>query len=178
MAASESERQTLRDLFQGERDLDTACEIDSAFMSGELRLTELVHQSDMLAPPESKEYYKTDSYRDVLSNLVLQKQAKLNDGNTATKLLEKFRAKQHEPDGKYRVIIVVDCKPGYAPAYDDAGFRGPGKAQFLAALNNYQAGTPRNFEEPSCFNCGKDCQTSHRRDHKSLCKSGRVPMNV
>ncbi|KAF6841433.1 MYND finger domain-containing protein [Colletotrichum plurivorum] len=122
-------------------------------MGGELRLTELVHQSDMLAPPESKEYYKTDSYRDVLSHSVLQKQAKFNAGNTATKLLEKFRAKQHEPNGKYRVIIVgalimrtgatlretdiqylrhlteqVDCKPGYAPAYDDAGFRGPGKA--------------------------------------------------
>lgn len=125
----------------------------------------------MLAPPESKDYYKTDSYHNVLSELPLHKQAKLNAGNTANKLFDEFRAKQHEPHGKYRMIIVgtliirtgatlretdiqylrhlteqVDCKPGY----DNAGFRYPGKAQFLAALNSYEVGTPRNFEEPRC----------------------------
>ncbi len=34
-------------------------------------------------------------------------------------------------------------------------FRGPGKRQFLAALDNYQPGTPRSFHEPSCHACGK-----------------------
>jgi hypothetical protein len=35
-----------------------------------------------------------------------------------------------------------------------AGFRGPGKRQFLAALDNYKPGTPRNFKLPSCYACG------------------------
>ncbi|KAF6828141.1 MYND finger domain-containing protein [Colletotrichum musicola] len=160
MATSESERQARR-----------ASEFMNMLMAGDQSCGRWGYRNTVLHFTQGKEYYKTDSYRDVLSNLVLQKQAKLNAGNTANKL-----AALRETDIQYlrHLAEQVDCKPGYAPAYDDAGFRGPGKAQFLAALYNYQAGTPRNYEEPSCFNCGKDCQTSHWRDHKSLSKSGRA----
>lgn len=162
-------------LFEGERDLDTSCDIDNTFTGGELELTRLVNQSDMLAPPDSQQYYKTAEYREVLGELVAHTRSQLDTGNTGNKLFDQFRAREQEPNGLYRMIIVgalmmrtgakirdedirylrdlatrVDCKPGWAPPHDDSGFRGPGKAQFLAALDNYQAGTPRNFEEPRC----------------------------
>lgn len=35
------------------------------------------------------------------------------------------------------------------------GFREAGKKQFIAALDYYKPGTPRDFRGPSCFNCGK-----------------------
>jgi hypothetical protein len=83
-------------------------------------------------------------------------------------------------------------KEGYQWPLSDDGFRGPGKAQFLAALDNYKPGTPRNYQEPSCFKCGKtevelgnapnkcarcqrawycgkDCQKAHWKDHKPVC---------
>jgi hypothetical protein len=41
------------------------------------------------------------------------------------------------------------------PLMGDDGFRGPGKRQFLAALDHYKSGTPRSFVEPSCHACGK-----------------------
>lgn len=89
------------------------------------------------------------------------------------KLFEHFRALEHEYQGEYRVVVVgalmmsVGAKinrddlehlkvlankiPGrhgfVSPIFDD-GFRHPGKVQFLAALDNYQPGTPRDFREP------------------------------
>ncbi|KAF9879699.1 SMB protein [Colletotrichum karsti] len=72
--------------------------------------------------------------------------------------------------------------------------RYPGKVQFLTALENYKAGVPRDFGEPSCFNCGKieadlgavpkkcgkcgvawfcnvDCQKEAWKNHKLVCKT-------
>lgn len=49
----------------------------------------------------------------------------------------------------------VTWVPDFALPIFDPGFRGPGKAQFLAALDHYQPGVPRDFDEPSCFYCGK-----------------------
>ncbi|KAK0669233.1 hypothetical protein QBC41DRAFT_224255 [Cercophora samala] len=37
----------------------------------------------------------------------------------------------------------------------NVGLCGPGRAQFMAALDSYKHGIPRNFCEPSCFCCGK-----------------------
>jgi uncharacterized paraquat-inducible protein A len=42
-----------------------------------------------------------------------------------------------------------------ASPLNDDGFRGPGKRQFLAALDRYQSGVPRSFAERACFCCGK-----------------------
>ncbi|KAL2015196.1 hypothetical protein VTK56DRAFT_6072 [Thermocarpiscus australiensis] len=80
----------------------------------------------------------------------------------------------------------------------DTGFRGPGKRQFLAALDNYQPGTPRDFNQPSCHTCGKtrqdtakallkcsgcknawfcdrDCQRNLWSIHKHNCGTRRSP---
>lgn len=54
-------------------------------------------------------------------------------------------------------VIANDCTgiEKLRPQTTDVGFRGPGKRQFLAALDQYKAGVPRDFAAPSCFNCGK-----------------------
>ncbi|CAI0646700.1 unnamed protein product [Colletotrichum noveboracense] len=74
------------------------------------------------------------------------------------------------------------------------GFRHVGKVQFLSALDHYEAGTPRDFGEPSCFQCGKikanigqapkkcgkcgrawfcnvECQKAAWENHKPVCKT-------
>ena len=99
-------------------------------------------------------------------------------------------------DGKYRLILVgalimrtgakirdadlqhlrelvphIHSSPGYALPFCDEGFRDPGKAQFLAALDHYipallaitrSQGNPRHFRHKEgrltyfiCFTCGK-----------------------
>ncbi|TLD18403.1 hypothetical protein PspLS_10098 [Pyricularia sp. CBS 133598] len=49
----------------------------------------------------------------------------------------------------------VESREGFAYPISDHGFRGPGKRQFLAALDAYQPG---------------DCQRRHRKYHKKSCR--------
>lgn len=61
-------------------------------------------------------------------------------------------------DDMQRLCELAEATPSrenYALPLWDQGFRGPGKRQFLAALDNYKPGTPRDFRGPSCHNCGK-----------------------
>lgn len=53
----------------------------------------------------------------------------------------------------------------------DYGFRGSGKRQFLAALDHYQAGKPRSFQQPSCHGCGK-VDDDIKAEGKTLLKCG------
>ncbi|KAI3537078.1 hypothetical protein CSPX01_10376 [Colletotrichum filicis] len=92
------------------------------------------------------------------------------------------------------LVPKIPCQDRFALPMIDFGFRDPGKAQLLAALDNYQPGTPRDFHEPSCFHCGKihadhginlkkcghcqaawycgiDCRRTHRKIHKASCKA-------
>jgi hypothetical protein len=107
------------------------------------------------------------------------------DAGLGDKIFQKFRALEvggeDPPRARYTVIIVgalmmragakisqddlkhlrelvptIASREGFALAFCDEGFRGPGKRQFLAALDNHQAGTPRDFLcQRSCFACGK-----------------------
>ncbi|KAI0882090.1 uncharacterized protein GGS22DRAFT_171496 [Annulohypoxylon maeteangense] len=53
------------------------------------------------------------------------------------------------------LVPRINCNSGFTLPTHDQGFRTPGRAQFLAALDHYQPGVPRNYNEPSCFHCGK-----------------------
>lgn len=171
-------------LFEGDQDLDIAIEIDFAFKvadyndhdDGGLRLSPMIHQTDMCAPPEAVAHYQTDEYKVELADLV-ESRRQLLDSGVGDALMKQYRAKESELDGyrdtKYVVIIVgalmmragarindddlqhlrelvpqINCNAGRASSLFDEGFRGPGKAQFLAALANYKPGTPRSFQEP------------------------------
>lgn len=166
-------------LFEADADIDFACDISGDFvmMGGteDLVPSNLIHQTDMLAPPEAKDYYKTEEYRLKLDDDIVSIRNQLDSG-IGDKLFDKYRAKENNLDefeGQYQVIIVgalmmraganiskeqlqhlrdlvpkIDCQYGYALPFRDLGFRDPGKAQFLAALDNYQPGVPRDYLEP------------------------------
>ncbi|KAF4778011.1 hypothetical protein HER10_EVM0011703 [Colletotrichum scovillei] len=216
-------------LFEGDEDLDIAAAIRETFGDGpeQLNLPLMINQSDMLAPMEAREFYKTEEHAQVLRGLVTEIRGRLDSG-VGDELFKKYRALEHEYQGQYRTIVVgalmmragakikaddfqhlrdlvpkIPCQYRFAMPIVDFGFRDPGKAQFLAALDNYQPGTPRDFHEPSCFHCGRiradhginlkkcghcqaawycgiDCQRAHRKIHKVSCKSlgEKVLINV
>ncbi|KAJ5370427.1 uncharacterized protein N7496_006519 [Penicillium cataractarum] len=72
-------------------------------------------------------------------------------------LLMRVGAKINDEDRRLLrgLVSKVVCIPGIAWPLGDGGFRSPGKAQFLAALDAYEPGKPRDFQELSCFQCGK-----------------------
>ncbi|KAI0126086.1 hypothetical protein BJ170DRAFT_459781 [Xylariales sp. AK1849] len=102
------------------------------------------------------------------------------DTGLGNDLFDKFRGKEHEESGQYRVIILgatlmragarirpedmqhmrelvpgIACNTGSGTLITDDGFCHPGKVQFICALDNYQPGIPLNFAVSSCYNCGK-----------------------
>lgn len=69
------------------------------------------------------------------------------------------------------LVPKIQCNEGTVLPIADSGFRGPGKRQFLAALDRYQAGKPRSFQEPSCHGCGR-VNDDVKDDGKLLMKCG------
>lgn len=57
-----------------------------------------------------------------------------------------------------QLASTVQSNETFTFPMSDTGFRGPSKRQFLAAVDNYQPGTPRDFNQPSCQACGKTRQ--------------------
>lgn len=83
------------------------------------------------------------------------------------------------------LALNTGSREGFALAFCDLGFRGPGLRQFLNALTQYQPGTPRDFESPSCFTCGKAKQDIGKevsrcgRCHKAwFCDKVRYPAST
>lgn len=72
-------------------------------------------------------------YTVILAAMVMQSGAKISDDNM-----------QHLRE----IVPQIHSSPGYAWPLNDEGFRNPGRAQFLAALEHYTPGTPRTFCEP------------------------------
>ncbi|KAH8650086.1 hypothetical protein BX600DRAFT_442173 [Xylariales sp. PMI_506] len=46
------------------------------------------------------------------------------------------------------LVDQVKCQAYVGQPISDEGFRGPGKVQFLATVDNYKAGAPRDFNAP------------------------------
>lgn len=110
-----------------------------------------------------------------LPDLIQAVRTKLDSG-LGDRFFDKYRATEGEEEGEYQLIIAgallmrvgarirdadlqhlrelvpkVVCNEGFCMPLYDEGFRGPGKRQFLAALDNYQAGIPRDYHEPRYF---------------------------
>ncbi|KAI1384849.1 uncharacterized protein F4822DRAFT_433388 [Hypoxylon trugodes] len=207
-------------LFEGDQNIDIALQINNTFGEGEkddLSLSHMIHQTDMLAPMMMRMYYQTSEYGEELQDMVSKARAKLDTDGLGRKLMDHWRAKETDRGGEYRFIIAgallmragaeieesdmqhlrelvprIHCSPGYELPLFDQGFRGPGRAQFLAAFDNYKPSVPRNYQEPSCFHCGqvgadsgkvpmkcggcrsawycdKDCQKAHWKQYKPSC---------
>lgn len=110
-------------LFEGDQDLDIGIQINQALGDSDdvdLGLSKMVHQTDMICPQETRAYYKTDEYKRELEEIVSDCRDELNSG-TGDELFEIFRKKEHEPEGKYRVILVgaIMMRAGAAIKKDD-----------------------------------------------------------
>lgn len=46
------------------------------------------------------------------------------------------------------LVPQINCNSAATLPLFDKGFRNPGRAQYSAALDHYQPGVPRNFQEP------------------------------
>uniref|UniRef100_A0A8H7TTE1 MYND-type domain-containing protein n=1 Tax=Bionectria ochroleuca TaxID=29856 RepID=A0A8H7TTE1_BIOOC len=168
-------------LFEGDHDIDIAGDLGEILKGKPLKLSRMVFQTDMLAPQEARMFYQTDEYKPILEQNVAEVRAQLDSG-LGDCFFEKVlaQAKQNTFDGPYRIIIAgalmmragakikpnhiqylrglapkIHCNHRYALPLFDQGFREPGRVQFLNALDNYAAGAPRDFQEPSCFTCGR-----------------------
>ncbi|KAJ5622113.1 hypothetical protein N7528_005345 [Penicillium herquei] len=181
--------------------------------------TNTVNHSDMLAPDDARAIYQSKEFADELKNTIIPYvREKFDENNRGYDLFAKCRSLDEDFfHGKYRVIIfgammmrvgakmkeedlqylrdltpTIHSSPDYPTPFNDEGFRDPGRAQFLAALDHYQPGVPRSFAEPSCFTCGKiqsdigralqrcgrckeahycgtGCQRKHWKNHKPWC---------
>ncbi|RJE17994.1 hypothetical protein PHISCL_09674, partial [Aspergillus sclerotialis] len=144
----------------------------------EYNLSAMVNQTDMLAGNKALRFYKTPEYRNRLENeIVPYIRSRLDEDDFGQTVFATCRAREDEqvcfPDGKYRTILLgammmragtkirdediqhlrglvprVHCCPRFALPISDESFRSPGRAQFLAALDNYRVGVPRRFQEP------------------------------
>ncbi|KAH9904077.1 hypothetical protein F4778DRAFT_790403 [Xylariomycetidae sp. FL2044] len=217
-------------LFEGDQDIDIAFGVNTALGKDdkdEHWLASLVYQSDMLCPTNVRAYYKSDEYKTILAKQVEYARLKLDSG-LGDKLFNLYRSKENKGNGRYELILVgalmmragakirptdieylrelvphMNCNHKYVLPLSDEGFRGPGRIQFLTALDNYREGIPRRYDEPSCFNCGKikddighalsscsrckgawycdrDCQKKHWKLHKPNCvpPESRFMLNV
>lgn len=156
-------------LFQGDLDLDLAGDLNLSFGED----GDEIDFYGMVGPAES---------RDSQEQLIASVRQKVDTDGLGDRFIDMYRKKeqQKEPFGDYYAILAgammlrcgarikdddrqylrdlvprISCVEGYASPIADIGFRGPGKRQFLAALDHYQPGVPRSFYEPSCFACGK-----------------------
>ncbi|KAJ5482313.1 hypothetical protein N7475_001125 [Penicillium sp. IBT 31633x] len=183
-------------------------------------MSAMVSQTDMLTPPEANDYCKTPEYSHELATIVVPYvRGKLDTNNMGDMLFAISKAKETEnsfQETRYRTIILgalmlragarireedrqhlLDLVPqinctSRRTLLADHGFRTPGRAQFLAALDHYEPGVPRSLQEPSCFGCGKiegdlghklllckkckvanycgqKCQRDQWRDHRMSC---------
>ncbi|KAJ5827517.1 hypothetical protein N7447_004280 [Penicillium robsamsonii] len=181
--------------------LTLARDLDIDTDSWEHSLSAMVHQTDMFAPEDALANYSTAKYADLLANITVPYiRQKLDTDDLGEQLFATSRAKENDPDDflqefKYRTIILgalmmragarinaadlqhlrdlvpqINCTPRRT-LFVDHGFRTPGKAQFLAALDQYEPGVARSFQEPSCFKCGRiEADIGHKPLQCKRCK--------
>lgn len=155
------------DLFQGDQDFDLVSDINDDFFEDEI-----MNEDDKTMNQDNSDENGEDvcdCEKDLLQGDIDELRAKFDDGR-GDKLFAQYRAQEGEYQGQYKVILLgalmmrvgakiqdhdfqhlrdlvpqINCNEGYTMAIWDDGFRGPGKRQFLAAMNHYKAGVPRNF---------------------------------
>ncbi|VUC28508.1 unnamed protein product [Clonostachys rosea] len=208
-------------LFESTQDLQIVVDLGHTFNERPMRLFQMVclaglSLSERTRLPVRASQHQTEVDQATLSQTVTTIRNQFDTG-LGDRFFEKHRANEKSHDDKYRVILAgalmmrvgarikpehlqhirelvpqVMCTCPLTPPNLDLGFRRPGRAQLLAALDNYVAGTPRDFQEPSCFACGRiqvdlgfslktcgrcerawycsaECQRAQWDDHKKGC---------
>jgi hypothetical protein len=95
-------------VFEGDQDLDIACQLDE--FSG-VKLCGLVNQSDMLAPAECREWYKSEEFRSTrLPTLIMEARQALDSGVGFAKFEELIQkapgpSKSSWDEGNYKLLL-------------------------------------------------------------------------
>lgn len=158
-------------LFEGDQDLDLVSDINHDVFKDDQPDKTNTAKIDQPANDE----VEFDPSKDLLLGDIAAIRAKLDSDGTGDALLARYRAAEGEYQGRYKVLLLgalmmragarirpddlqhlrdlvpqVTCNEGYTlPLWDD-GFRGPGKRQFLVALDAYKEGVPRDFQAARC----------------------------
>ncbi|KOC07133.1 hypothetical protein AFLA70_206g001620 [Aspergillus flavus AF70] len=196
-------------LFEGDQDLDAACCLAESLGiqtdDWEHSMSSMVHQTDMLADEGTRAFYRTEEYKSELENeIVPYVRANFDTDNFGDRtiilgaLMMRAGAKIRAQDLQHLRDLVpqIHCSSRFALPLGDEGFRTPGRAQFLAALDHYQAGVPRNYLEPRqdllfryglcvrsdighglvlctrcsvAYYCDGECERHHWQEHKASC---------
>ncbi|KAJ5479043.1 hypothetical protein N7530_004552 [Penicillium desertorum] len=150
-------------LFESDTDLDFLLELPRDIGIDEkdwkYTLGQLLHQSDMLAPAESTAWYGTDDYAELHEEVIVPYvRHKLDTDGLGEKLLERSRRSGPFLYTYYQTIVLAavmmragaKIKPEHllylrraARAIEIESVQ----AQFLSALDHYQPGVPRSFED-------------------------------
>ncbi|RYP74576.1 hypothetical protein DL771_002842 [Monosporascus sp. 5C6A] len=141
-------------LFEGDKDWDIACDLESTFEGED--------------EGKNLKFFDLVVFRDDDDDELVGEMRDRLDSGLCDELFDIYRAREKEYGGEYRVVILgalvmrtgarirpsnlaylrilasrTACRHGYVLPVFDNGFRGPGRAQFLAALYHYKAGVPR-----------------------------------
>lgn len=162
-------------LFEGDQDLDILGDINYDFFQEDDKPATSESSSATKAPDSQpiNEDDDLDVSKDLFFGDVSTMRAKLDTDGAGAALFARYRAKEREFQGQYRVLLfgalmmsagaqlrdqdrqhmrdlvpLVNCNEGFTWPLWDGGFRGPGKRQFLVALERYQVGVPRDFRTP------------------------------
>lgn len=84
-------------------------------------LCQMVHQTDMFAPPDALEFYKTDEYKAKLEALLEKNRHIIDSQGLCQKLFDKYKSEDQQggfTDSKYKTILVgtYHWKEGYPAA--------------------------------------------------------------
>ncbi|KAK2022438.1 hypothetical protein LX32DRAFT_602774 [Colletotrichum zoysiae] len=187
--------------------------------SKDLRFFHILKQDDLFDASRTQ----TDEHRLEVEKIIETIRLRLDSG-LGHQIFDKYRAKETEHLGQNRLLMVgalmmragAEIKKEHLQYLRDVAHRevfapnlggptyylplvGPAKAQFVAAIDNYQPGTPRDWQEPSCFHCGKvrtdlgkalkncgrckkawycgvDCQRANWKLHKPECPPRVMPL--
>ena len=95
-------------MFEGDQDIDIASDLNHALDGTELELSQMIFQTDHLAPQEARDFYKSPEYQPLLAETVANTREKLDSG-LGDKLMAWCRANDSERglfDGRYRTIVA------------------------------------------------------------------------
>ncbi|KAK1517883.1 uncharacterized protein CCOS01_12140 [Colletotrichum costaricense] len=155
-------------LFEGDKDLDIVAAIRKAFGDGpeKLDLYLMINKTDMVAPMQTRECYKTEEHAQFLRGFVTEIRGRLDSG-VGDELFKKYRALEHEHQGQYRTIVVgaLMMRGGAKIKADDICFH-CGKIHADHGINLKKCGHCQ-----ASWYCGIDCRRTHRKIHKASCKA-------
>ncbi|KAK2041869.1 hypothetical protein LZ31DRAFT_596900 [Colletotrichum somersetense] len=198
-------------LFECDMDRGLASRVDDVVLerdgSKDLRFFHILKQDDLF----DASHTQTDEHRLEVEKVIETIRLRLDSG-LGHQIFDKYRAKETEHLGQNRLLMVgalmmragAEIKKEHLQYLRDLAHRevfaptigaptcylplvGPAKAQFLAAIDNYQPGTPRDWQEPrhvrtdlgkalkncdrckKAWYCGVDCQRAHWKLHKPEC---------